>query len=240
MSNLIESLNLEPGDLVVLAIGLILGLSVIAFIRSRQVWSARRAFGYDVYTAARMRQWLTRFSLIGVGVSVAVIGVYIWWTNRPTQTGGGPAAEIVERQEVPDTLLLIPRLAVEAKMIESPIVAQQWDISRLRDEVAHLEGTAYPGEPGNTVLAGHITIPDAGWGPFRDLHTLQPGDQVFIERGEATYVYQVREVLLVEPTAVEVAYPTPHNQLTLITCSGWSDILQAYVQRVVVIADQLQ
>ena len=121
-------------------------------------------------------------------------------------------------------------------MIEAPFVARQWDISRLKDEVAHLAGTAYPGEPGNAVLAGHITIPGAGWGPFQELETLQPGDRIFIERGGAEYVYVVSEKKVVEPEAVEVAYPTPDTRLTLITCTGWDALFQAYSQRIVVVA----
>jgi sortase (surface protein transpeptidase) len=45
---------------------------------------------------------------------------------------------------------------------------------------------------------------------------------------------------VVLPTDVDVAFPTEDTRLTLITCTGWSDILQSYAQRVVVIARPLE
>jgi LPXTG-site transpeptidase (sortase) family protein len=229
-----------PKDLIALAIGLLLGISLVLFIRSRQAWTKRQAFGYNVYTATRQRVRLGRLSLFALAATALIGGAYLardmlsvpGAEETPSEGAGAPA-------EV-ETILLIPRLAVETTMIEIPFVGQQWDISRLKDEAAHLEGTAYPGEPGNVVLAGHITIPDAGWGPFKDLHTLTPGDRVFIEHGAATYVYVVSEVKEVAPTDVQVAYPTADNRLTLITCSGWSDILEDYTHRVVVVAEMLE
>ncbi len=239
MFDAIAALGLAPRDAIALVIGLILGISVIFFIRSRQVWAGRRAYGYTVYAADQARRRLIRLSLAGVGAVGLVAGIW-WWSSREPAADGEPPPAVAEVREIPDTVLLIPRLAITVNMVEAPVVAQQWDISRLRGEVAHLEGTAYPGEPGNTVLAGHITIPDAGWGPFKDLHTLEPGDRLFIERGTETFVYVVREQLIVAPTDVHVAFPTPHKQLTLITCAEWNDTLETYALRVVVIADQLE
>jgi sortase A len=173
-------------------------------------------------------------------VTVLGGGAYLAWGWLNLRAVDASPSAVADTPADVETILLIPRLAVETNMIEVPYVGQQWDISRLRGEAAHLEGTAYPGEPGNIVLAGHITIPDAGWGPFKDLHTLTPGDRVFIEQGAATYVYVVSEVKEIDPTDVQVAYPTTDNRLTLITCTGWSDILEDYTQRVVVVAEMLE
>lgn len=240
LAGLLTDLDLPSQDLIALAIGLLLGISFVFFIRSRQAWTKRRAFGYNVYTATRQRARLGRLSLFALAATVLVGGVYFAWNRLGAPAVDASPSEAAEESPVAETILLIPKLAVETKTIEVPFVGQQWDISRLRGEAAHLEGTSYPGEPGNVVLAGHITIPDAGWGPFKDLHTLEAGDRVFIEQGAATYVYAVREVSVVEPTDVQVAYPTEDNRLTLITCTGWSDIVEDYTQRVVVVADMLE
>lgn len=222
-----------------LAIGVLVGVAVLFAIRARQMWTHRAAFGYNVYTADQMRRRLGRWALAALGAVVLVGGIWIVSSLLvgPGSAGQAETGEVVpDITQIPNTKLIIPRLAVEADMIEAPIVAQQWDVSRLTNQVAHLERTAYPGQPGNAVLAGHVTIPDAGWGPFRDLETLQAGDRIFFEDGDNVYMYEVTDQLFVQPTDVWVAYPTDDTRLTLITCAGWSDEVEEYTQRIVVVA----
>jgi LPXTG-site transpeptidase (sortase) family protein len=228
--------NLLGTDVRVVLLGLLAGIGTLLLIRAGQVWRHRRAYGYNVYTADTLRHRLRRWSLIAAGVSLALVGFTFWQSLRPEPPvlASQDAAQM-EAAAVP-ARLRIPTLAVDIPVIEAPFVGHQWDISRLRGEAAHLAGTAAPGEAGNTVLAGHITIPGAGWGPFRELDTLQPGDLVFIERGQETRAYQVSDTMLVDPTDVEVTYSTDDERLTLITCSDWDDSLETYTQRVVVIA----
>jgi sortase A len=227
--------------LLALAAGLALGISVVLFLRGHQVWARRLALGYSVYTAQRTRRRLQSWALVGLAVLVGLVGLaglYVWWPERPD------AADEAAEEAVPEALqemrLVIPALAVNTTVIEAPVVAQQWDISRLRGEVAHLELTAYPGEQGNAVLAGHVTIPDAGPGPFYELEQLKPGDRVFVEQGPATWVYEVIDSGLVPPEAVDVALPSEDARLTLVTCAGWSEITEEYAQRVVVVARLLR
>jgi LPXTG-site transpeptidase (sortase) family protein len=223
-------------DVRVVLLGLLAGIGTLLLIRASQVWRHRRAYGYNVYTADTLRQRLRRWSLIAVGASVVLIGFTFWQSLRPD-----PPSLASDEAAQPDSAatparLRIPTLAVDIPVVEAPFVGHQWDISRLRGEAAHLAGTAAPGEAGNTVLAGHITIPGAGWGPFSELDALQPGDLVFIERGQETRAYEVSDTLLVDPTEVEVTYSTDDERLTLITCSDWDNSLETYTQRVVVIA----
>ena len=222
-----------------LAIGLMLGISLILLLRARQVWSHRRAFGYDVYTADLVRRRLMRWSLVGVlGIGLAVFA-YRQYLRQQAEAEPEPVTVVDETGEGVETRLLIPRIAVDTTMIEAPLVGNHWDIAKLTDQVAHLAGTAYPGSPGNTVLAGHVTIPDAGWGPFKDLEALQPGDRIFIERGDETLIYVVQEAKKISPTNVQIAFPTNDERLTLLTCSGWSDELDDYEYRFAVIATRL-
>jgi LPXTG-site transpeptidase (sortase) family protein len=223
-------------DVRLLLVGLLAGIGALMLIRAGQVWQHRRAYGYNVYTADTLRQRLRRWSLIALGACLALIGFTLWQNLRP-----GPALLASGEAVQPDSAaiparLQIPTLAVDIPVVEAPFVGHQWDISRLRGEAAHLAGTAEPGEASNIVMAGHITIPGAGWGPFHELDTLKPGDLVFIEHGQESRVYEVSDTMFVDPTAVEVTYPTDGERLTLITCSDWSDDLETYTQRVVVIA----
>jgi LPXTG-site transpeptidase (sortase) family protein len=235
IANLLQSLTIT--DWLAWGAGLALGVSIIFLIRSRQVWRYRRAYGYDVYTAESRSKKLLRWAGLVLAGVVVLAGVYIWQVIRP---GSSATTSLLSPQGESDPLagmtLTIPQLGIEASVIEASIVAQQWDVSRLTTEVAHLEGTVYPGEPGNAALAGHITIPGAGWGPFKDLGMLQSGDRVFIERGEETFIYEVIEQKTVDADAVEVVFPTQDTRLTLLTCTGWDIDLQHYSQRMVVVA----
>ncbi len=234
--NTIQKFITQPRNLAI-AIGILLGICLLLFIRSRQVWSSRKAFGYDVYHADRLRLRLRRWTWIGM-LGILLVGVvYVWQLLRPEPEVDAPMQSYSEPAEaLPETHLIIPHLALDTMLIEAPFVARQWDISQLKTEVAHLEGTAYPGEPGNIVLAGHVTIPNGGWGPFKDLETIQPGARIYIERGQQTWAYEAAEVSYVEPTDVHVAFPTEDSRLTLITCAGWSEILQDYALRIVIVA----
>lgn len=237
----IQNTQLNTLEMVGLAIGLLLGLGLILLIRARQVWSNRRAFGYDNYTASRVRGLLLGWALIAVLAGAGVFAIVRWRATHATPEEPPPVLTVLDAEGEPvEVRLLIPRLAVNTVMIEAPFVGNYWDISRLTHEVAHLAGTSYPGEPGNTVLAGHITVPDAGWGPFKDLERLQSGDRVFVEHGARTYVYIVEEARTIQPEDVEIAFPTEDERLTLVTCTGWDGTLDDYAERYVVVARKLE
>jgi LPXTG-site transpeptidase (sortase) family protein len=230
--------DLPPIDTLALAAGLIAGIAVLLLIRAWQVWQHRQVFGYDVYAADTLRHRLSHWARI-TALIVAVIAVaYLWqtWQPPPTTPALQPQAIIAERSPLEGMQIVIPSLGLELDVIEAPLVARQWDISRLTDQVAHLSGTAYPGQPGNAVLAGHVTIPDAGWGPFKELDTLQTGDFIFVEREGETITYEVIDNQLVEATAIEVVFPTDDQRLTLITCSGWDETNERYTHRIIVVA----
>lgn len=231
-----------PAGAVPLISGAVIGLVVVLLIRAGQVWQQRRQLGYSFLDAERRRRRLRLAALLTL---TALLGFAALWGWRQLQGPPEPDLSFAEAAltPTPDPLdavqILIPRLAVEEPVIPAYIVARQWDISGLRGEVAHLQGTAYPGQPGNVVLAGHVTIPGAGFGPFHELSSLVPGDSIYIETRFGNLAYEVREILEVDPTAIEVALPTEDNRLTLITCSGWDDELEEYTRRVVVIATAL-
>lgn len=96
---------------------------------------------------------------------------------------------------------------------------------------------AWP-QAGNTVLAGHHNIKGE---VFRDLWTLQPGDEIGLLAGEQRRRYEVKEVLLVpekdQPVEVRLAnvryiQPTQEERLTLVTCWPYEN----NTHRVIVIA----
>lgn len=85
--------------------------------------------------------------------------------------------------------------------------------------------TPFPGQAGNTAIAGHRTTYGA---PFGDLDLVQPGDEIVVETVYGTYYYEVlpqidaegNEVgyFIVDDSAVEVVDDQGDNRLTLTAC----------------------
>ena len=161
-------------------------------------------------------------------------------TTQLTETPSTPepTREIVERAP-PATRLVIPALGIDAPVVEVPITNKTWDVSGLTHEIAHLGGTANPGEKNNMVLAGHVTLKRGG-GPFLHVESLEPGDLAIVYAGEQAYTYRVVSINYIGPTDVSVAYPTSDPILTLITCTNWDAANRRYIDRVAVIAELVE
>ena len=133
--------------------------------------------------------------------------------------------------------ILIPALNVDTVVKYVPYDGFTWLIAGLRDEVAWLGETSWPGLGGNTALAGHVSLTNGGDGPFRNLPDLAPGDEVYLYTQENVYTYIMREQRVVEEMELSVVNSSDRSQLTMITCSGWNAELKIYQTRVVVFAD---
>lgn len=105
-------------------------------------------------------------------------------------------------------------IQIEALDLHAPIV-QGDDIESLRRGVGQHIGSADPGQLGNLVLSGHNDI----YGQvFRHLDQLEEGDEITIHTENHTHTYMVTASFIVEPTFVEVMFPTEDATLTLISC----------------------
>jgi LPXTG-site transpeptidase (sortase) family protein len=133
----------------------------------------------------------------------------------------------------PATHIVIPALNVDQNLVEAPIIGSTWDVTQFTHEIAHLQGTAYPGTLGNAVVAGHVTYV-GGAGPFRHLDQLNPGDIILAKGDDVVYRYVVQSVETVGISDVGVTAPTAGANLTLITCTDWDASARAYTQRLVV------
>jgi sortase A len=102
--------------------------------------------------------------------------------------------------------LSLPRLNKTLSVVEGTTK------TALRKGPGHLEGTAWPGHPGNSVIAGHRDT------HFRVLKDVKIGDEIWIERGTELYGYRVTETMIVEPEDTSSILPTDEAVLTLVTC----------------------
>lgn len=94
--------------------------------------------------------------------------------------------------------------------------------------------TALPGEVGNFSVAGHRNTYGR---PLEDIARLEPGAPIVVETGDAFYVYEVSESLIVMPQDVDVIAPTPGRpeveptarMLTLTACHPMFSARERYI-----------
>ncbi len=131
-------------------------------------------------------------------------------------------------------LLEIPKLGVKVPIVGVPRTNTGWDLTWLWDNAGWLEGTAFPTWPGNTALTAHVYLPNGEPGPFVHLYDLRWGDQVIIHANGKRYIYEVRNVGLVEPNDASPLGHKDRDWLTLITCKGYNEATDTYTWRVIV------
>jgi sortase A len=120
------------------------------------------------------------------------------------------------------TRLVIPSVGIDTQVEEVGIVRlggePQWETSWRA--AGHLITSALPGQPGNVVFAGHVSVADPrNVAVFAELDRVQPGDVVEVHAGAAVYRYRVTEMLVVKPNEIWVLRSQPTPTITLITCT---------------------
>lgn len=140
---------------------------------------------------------------------------------------------------MPRASLSIPTAGVIASVVEIYLDGVSWDVTRLGVNAGHLQGTAWIGETGNIVLAGHSEMADGRAGIFRNIGELRTGDPVVLSLGDTQQQYRVTEVKTVKPDDLSVLYPTTTDRITLITCDDYDFLQNTYQERVVVVAERV-
>ena len=102
--------------------------------------------------------------------------------------------------------IVVPRAGIDVIAFEGV------DRRTLERGAGHFPGTALPGRPGNSAFAAHRDV------EFRGLRRVEPGDDVFVDTGQATFVYRIAETRVAQPSEVEVLDANGGTDLTLITC----------------------
>src|SRR3990172_2192474 len=98
----------------------------------------------------------------------------------------------------------------------------------------------FPTWEGNTGIAAHTTLANGLPGPFAKLESLRWGDKVIIHGWGFRYIYEVREVLYVQPDDLSVLEHDEYTWLTLITCTDYDPLGGEYKERAVVRAVLLE
>lgn len=167
----------------------------------------------------------------GIGLQAGPLGL------NPTSPGAVPA-------QLP-VAIMIPDAAIDAGIEQNRIVdgimldpSGPWVVS-------WYEQTSRLGEPGNSVMAGHLDYWGVGPAVFYNLQTLQEEDEIQVtgDTGDVftyqvtwTRLYQLEE--LNRQTINDLVGPTTLPSLTLITCGGeFDEATGQYLSRYVVRAE---
>ena len=133
-----------------------------------------------------------------------------------------------------DVWLEIPRLGVTMPIVGVPLSEGDWDVSWLWRQAGWLDGTAFPGWKGNSVLTSHVVLPNGNDGPFAALGNLQWGDRVMVHAYGSVYVYEVRQNQTISPSNTTVLQHEEDAWLTLLTCKNYNEATDTYANRIAV------
>lgn len=135
---------------------------------------------------------------------------------------------------VADVSLEIPSLNINIPIVGVPLVGSAWDLKWLDQEAGWLNGTAFPGWDGNSVLTGHVYLSNGKPGPFVSLGNLKWGSKIIVHALGSTYTYEVRENLTVESNDTSILKHEDKAWLTLITCKTFNEGTNTYASRIAV------
>jgi LPXTG-site transpeptidase (sortase) family protein len=153
----------------------------------------------------RLRRWEQLLFAAGlgcVGWGAAKVAAPVAYAHAPQ-----PVQARLLREGTLQTTgrLTVPRLGLSALILDGP------EETALAVGAAHVQGTPLPGDPGNSVIAGHRDS------VFRELRHIRRGDLVEIQSGRA-FRYRVDSVDVVAPDDLSVLSGGPSPTLTLLTC----------------------
>lgn len=97
--------------------------------------------------------------------------------------------------------------------------------NNLKEHLVNYEGTAIPGDNGNSVIFGHSTLPQL-FNPkdyttiFATLYKLKLGDKIYATVNGVTYAYKINNIIVVDPNDTSIFSQNYENShLTLVTCT---------------------
>lgn len=120
------------------------------------------------------------------------------------------------------TRIVAPSAGIDAPIAEVGVVVENgrsaWETAW--QAVGHHMDSARPGQPGNMVLTGHVSVANSSnAATFKMLHQLKPGDIVEVHSGDEVFRYSVTGVAVVSPAETRLLRSDHASRITLITCT---------------------
>ena len=168
---------------------------------------------------------------------VGLIPVTGFAPGRVTDLSGLPVTRYHALNEV---TLEVPALKLKLPIVGVPMKNKTWDVNWLLNQAGWLEGSAFPGYSGNSVLTSHVTLPYGQAGPFTNLNKLKTGDKVFVHSFGDLYIYEVKSIRELYATDPAILQHEEKSWLTLVTCADYNEKAETYLKRLVVKAELVQ
>lgn len=204
--------------------------------------------GRTLVTAGLLMLGFVGYQLWGTGVTTAAaqadlraefVASLSTSTTQPETTSTSEAANdeaLTGSTDVQPTQTTSPQLLINPEFATGDVVGQMQipsidvdffivsgvGVEELRLGPGHFTDTPFPGQLGNSAIAGHRTTYGQ---PFHDLDQLASGDEIIITTTYGTFTYEVSGLRVVEPTEYSVVSTTDPTvaTLTLTTCHPkWS------------------
>ncbi len=184
-----------------LLIGVFLLMQVILPVISFQFWLLRQKYDDSTLVAP------TALSSQVLGVSVENTDnfpAFVSQINRKTEPS------------YTQFKLTVPKLKID----QATVWVESNDLAK---GLAHLPGSALPGERGNVFISGHSALSglfSLRAALFEKLTDLKKGDEIIVEAAGAKFRYQVSQIKVVEPANTSVIIPpdTQGRYISLMTC----------------------
>lgn len=137
-----------------------------------------------------------------------------------------------------DFFLEINKLNIQVPVITNvdPVDKEKYNAA-LISGVAHMNGTAFPGDKGNIFIYGHSSseIKSPYDKIFLNLNDLEKGDEIVVNYKDRSYTYSVREKKIVEKDDLSVTKQSEEKLLTLMTC--WP--IGTVDKRLIIVANEI-
>ena len=146
------------------------------------------------------------------------------------------------RKEVPPARLRVPALGIDASVVETGVDTADYslEVPPTGEVVAWYRFGPSPGDPGSSVLAGHVDY-NGKPGVFFELRLLEPGVTFEVEDTEGGVrsfrVVERRQVAKAELPTADVFKTGGPPSLVLVTCGGqFDDLVDSYRDNILIYA----
>ena len=144
----------------------------------------------------------------------------------PPKVSGGAVAP-PKNSYAPEPIVEIGRIRIPKIGLDHKVM-HGISLRNIDQGPSHWPGTPMPGEMGNTVFMGHRVTHSH---PFRRIHELVPGDEIFFDIGGVQTRYVMTGHEIVYPNRLDIVDPTPTPTATLFACHPPGSARQRYVVR---------
>jgi sortase A len=161
----------------------------------------------------------------GLGLFLALFAAYLF-VFSPIQASRSQHRLLADLQGPPGLAALTGHVPPEGKAVAvmqipalklDQVVVEGTSSSDLVSGPGLMPGSAIPGTPGNTVIAGRRYLYGK---PFSALGSLKPGDVIKVVSAYGLFEYKVARTFTVQPGQQDPIGQTADNQLTLVTSNS--------------------